>query len=1308
MTKLYRLLKFKTKFFALLILVLVALYVLAGRALLGILPDKRLELEAFLTEQLSQTITIDSIATKWVGFDPVITARQITVNGPGNARVGRVSVRVAVFRSILAMSPRFRSIQLIDSHLFMRQFPDGSLSIAGIPLSSSDAEDATTDPALLGQIVDGAEINLYNNSIVFTHSSQHGDETKTQLWRFPEVSMNYRGDEVYANGYVLQPDGDKTAINFALNGQGVVSPEPINGTLFLEARTSKFMDEVLKLYEWQGLSLQELDASSRFWLNFKGERITRVQGDLQISQINWKIREKSLAPIRNIAGQFVWENGGDSQQITLSGFGFDWAGQTCEPTEALINIQPEAIRAYASRLGVSCVSDIAASTGWLPAKLQGRLEVSQPGGFLVNAMFEQKADEPFSFVAELDNLSLSSYFSTPEAKGLDGYIQAGPGGGSVLLQSERYEIGFPRVFLQPWKTSKAEANIGWTIHDEDNIDIFSEGIRLFFDDGSLVYGDFILRLNPDDKEDYLSLSVAVQDVPFERAINLVPYHSVGKGLYNWLDRSVLTGTFTNGIYLGYGSTEISDATNDFTSSLFLRTEDGVLTVTDNWPKLAQLDSELHLQNNEMIIEASRASMAGTSLLNLSASLPDDPDKLGLPLIAKAKVAATPADLDYWLSSSPISSQTNDVAEQLTIDGLVNVDIELTVPVREGDGESASNQEVGYDIHAHLDGNTIVHKPSDLLFENVAGTLTVNSESGISADNVSSELLGQPANLSISQQGEAVAVGKRWQYEGGKSLYYEAQTLRDVVMNLETRVVQEDLVQHYELDPIPGLSGSFDIAAELVLPANEELDPVVNIHTDGIGLARDWPSPYDKTTDEAESIDLSLAIGEADQLDLTLNWSKPGMQSVSGGFLFEGSAFQHGSINLGGIDELESKGQGLQIAGKLDSLALEPWIEFINGHSYFSSSQSGTPVLQQIDLDMDVLDIYGFELPEVIASLQVNEGSWGVDLSGPTVVGTVTLATEEAPLTLELDRLVLPDNEEDKADAEGSDAAQSANPSEFPEILFSTKELVYEGRNIGAWSARLEPYEHGAYLRDINGQLAGNQFSGQLNWQQLDDVATSFLTLALNGKDIDDIVQGFGGPEILNSKTLSADASLVWSGDPMGFELGKLSGKLDLTIKDGVLNTSDSKTGFLRVFGVLNAETITRRLKLDFSDLYKSGLSYDELVIDAAIDSGTLRLEEPLKIKGPSSKYEIEGKTNLAKKELDMEMRVELPITQNVPLAALMLGAPQIGGAVWLVDKLLGEPLSDITTARYKISGTWDKPKLDLKEAANAGRKSILH
>jgi uncharacterized protein YhdP len=191
---------------------------------------------------------------------------------------------------------------------------------------------------------------------------------------------------------------------------------------------------------------------------------------------------------------------------------------------------------------------------------------------------------------------------------------------------------------------------------------------------------------------------------------------------------------------------------------------------------------------------------------------------------------------------------------------------------------------------------------------------------------------------------------------------------------------------------------------------------------------------------------------------------------------------------------------------------------------------------------------------------------------------------------------------------------------------------------------------------------------------------------------------------VSSEQFDANVSLVWPGTPPDFELAKVSGSILLKMEDGFLNTEDAKTGALRVFGILNAESIMRRLKLDFSDLYKSGVGYDVFSVKTTINRGLLTFAEPLVIDGPSSSYLINGSVNLRKETLDMDMLVKLPVVQNLPLAALILGAPQIGGVVWVVDKLLGEPLSAITTARYDISGSWEKPEVKLNKAMNASKK----
>jgi len=55
--------------------------------------------------------------------------------------------------------------------------------------------------------------------------------------------------------------------------------------------------------------------------------------------------------------------------------------------------------------------------------------------------------------------------------------------------------------------------------------------------------------------------------------------------------------------------------------------------------------------------------------------------------------------------------------------------------------------------------------------------------------------------------------------------------------------------------------------------------------------------------------------------------------------------------------------------------------------------------------------------------------------------------------------------------------------------------------------------------------------------------------------------------------------------------------------------------------------------------------------------------------------------------------VVLPVTGNLPIAAVLLGAPQIAGAVFLIDKLIGDKLEKVSTLSYELSGPWGEPSI---------------
>ncbi|MGO1750205.1 MAG: YhdP family protein, partial [Marinobacter sp.] len=157
------------------------------------------------------------------------------------------------------------------------------------------------------------------------------------------------------------------------------------------------------------------------------------------------------------------------------------------------------------------------------------------------------------------------------------------------------------------------------------------------------------------------------------------------------------------------------------------------------------------------------------------------------------------------------------------------------------------------------------------------------------------------------------------------------------------------------------------------------------------------------------------------------------------------------------------------------------------------------------------------------------------------------------------------------------------------------------------------------------------------------------------------------------------------------------------LDNGVILERNNSAQVFRIFNLLNADTLWRRLKLDFSDLYERGVAFDAISGKARLDDGLLTMDPELQVVGPSGAFKLSGSTNLTDEILDMRLVVVLPLTQNLPLAALLMGAgAPIGGALFVLDKVLGDPLSKLTSATYNVTGSWDKPSVDLRRVFDTG------
>lgn len=358
----------------------------------------------------------------------------------------------------------------------------------------------------------------------------------------------------------------------------------------------------------------------------------------------------------------------------------------------------------------------------------------------------------------------------------------------------------------------------------------------------------------------------------------------------------------------------------------------------------------------------------------------------------------------------------------------------------------------------------------------------------------------------------------------------------------------------------------------------------------------------------------------------------------------------------------------------------------------------TPVrVQAIDL---ALARVGTTAETITLSGAADASGLALEISGADLQGKVLLPPADEPLKVHLDRLQLSALMQD-------DAPETVSGTErdrfYPQLLGRMRlpaadvrvdSLWLGEKMLGDWRFSLRPDERGTRISGLEAHLDQLVLRGEAHWNQQAEQQTE-LTLRLAGDDLGALLERWHYGRVLETSKMESMLQLNWKGAPWDVELDRLNGELQFSTREGRLIETAESTNLLRVFGILNFNSLARRLRLDFSDLLKKGVSFDRLDGHYRLQQGIATTVEPLVMAGPSANMSVQGRADLAAGTLDKEVEVALPISSNVPLAAVLLGAPQVAGAVFVIDRLIGDRLERFSTLRYRLSGSWENPELDL-------------
>jgi uncharacterized protein YhdP len=420
--------------------------------------------------------------------------------------------------------------------------------------------------------------------------------------------------------------------------------------------------------------------------------------------------------------------------------------------------------------------------------------------------------------------------------------------------------------------------------------------------------------------------------------------------------------------------------------------------------------------------------------------------------------------------------------------------------------------------------------------------------------------------------------------------------------------------------------------------------------------------------------------------------RPGRQGIlsvnldkvaSAQLLLDGSAASgigRGTISLGGQATLP-KEAGLWIRGSLDAVDLDAWQAVQSGVKH---DDAPSP-LAGIDLRVGSLDVSRRRFHDLRVEASRDGENWDATLTGDEVAGDVTWSPDgDGKVLARLTRLALPAA---AAQAQIGKPATNAD-SRLPSVDLVADSFNFEGRELGRLTVLAAPETSGWRLQRLEFVNPDSKFSMNGRWV-IAEVSRTDVNVLLDVSDVGKFFGRMGWPDAMQGGTATIEGPLAWSGNPTRFDIPSLSGQLKLEAKKGRFKQIEPGVG--KLLGILSLQALPRRVTLDFRDVFSKGFSFDRISANTKIAGGVAQTQDFLML-GSAARVAMQGQVDLGKETQDLIVRVTPSLSEGIAIAGAILN-PAIGVAALIAQKALKDPLSQIASFDYELTGTWVDPNI---------------
>lgn len=1241
---------------------LVALWVVIGQQLMQRVPDYRHDLELMVEERLRTPLEVGAIHGYMDGVVPVFVLENVQLPAAGGspARVRRIEVAVDPLPSLWSRTLQTRRLLISGIHLHITRNEEGRLHLKGLEgLGAGDVVDGTAASATAS--LDAALDLVYRQQrLLIDDASGVVELPGLPRLEVEDLDVALVADGTgYRLGLAARVPGSKARIDLrlALDRRAHRLSE-LRGNGYLRLRPHGLAPWLNPLLP--GVALHHLDGDIEAWLTLR--RGQPVAATVRAALTDVALAGAALSRPFDVDGLTL-----------LAGLGRERDGWRLEVPELFLvrdsaqhRLSPLAFHLHddgawrlASReLSLAPWRDLVRQLPLredLDTAPRDMLERLMPSGHLRALAVQGRQRQVERYSVAFDDLRWQAAGRVPGVEGLSGWADGTPTAGLVMLDAPEFGLDLPELFRDPMQFH-ARGPLRWSRDATRGLTLRSGWLQVVNGDGR---GRTVLGVTaPPGVVPRLSLLAGIEHTDARAAPRYIPLVRLSDGVAAWLSAAFRGGTVERGALLYEGPVRIDPARQqDRIFQIGLRARGLSLHYLDQWPRVEQLDADVLIDGRDVFAHDVRGTLLETRLSDARVEVSDDGGD-GTQLIIEGALAGPADDLRDILLQTPLRAQLpEEVLDWRIHGGRLQANMTLRMAL-------AGDAPLQLAARGELASVDLANATRRLEVGAFTGPVSFSLADGIRSPGFTATFWDAPVRGRIA--------ASDWRTTIDVSGAVSADHLR-AWLGAPWAAPARGLIGYDAVLRLPGASTALEIDVETNLSQ----------------LALDLPSPLGRRPGELESATMRFTADAGEQL-LRLTVPRLG----AGLFRWRDDVFDRGRVELGSQRARLTAEPGLSLGGRVDRLVVSDWVDWFAADDPAqpgtSAAADAPPVPLSLALRLKGMDLFGLELGESLLRVDPRAGGWWFGLDSPQLNGEMIMPADwtprgALPLTIRIRELAVATGA--GAPGAGAGAGDGLDPLDMPVADVSIEQLKLDGAPFGRWSFALRPVPDGTRVEQLMATLPGSAVQGSIDWLRTPAGPRSRFTGSITSSDTARMLRFWEFEPFLEGNDLRLVASLDWAGSPLDVDWLGLHGSASLEIGPARFPKVDPRTSALRVLGVFS----NRRLRLDFTDLYRKGLSTDSIGGDFTFDGPRVTTRN-LVVSSPSAEFRISGTANLEHETLNHRLEVTLPVSSNLYVGCL--AGPAACAGIFMVERLWGDRLEKMTTLVYRLSGTWSQPKLE--------------